>query len=735
MRYREIKATIYRTGLTENLSQETITDNKGEAIFIFSKWHDGISVDSTNVQQMDIEFPNTDKVIRVGKAINFEPLKFESVEFKGRTEGITIILPMTVYTKMDTVGVGPCMYAFAIMTDLHIAEGKKKQPHIVGSDTLWLEDFGSPGFNDTDNDPNETTPAIDNNINIVAKINQLMGPGYNYPIKFVGCLGDITSTSERSEYQRTKKVLSNLQVPWIPILGNHDTWPYIGNSSSYMQQSASTVKIGEYFSNAFKSRYDSLRYFFAVPNWHYSNECTTAVSSSESYKSFYLNSAFDYQGYHFICTDFNTRGEAYLGLPGTSPCADVDKGQSWDYSWDWLHNEITNQRKMIILNHHPLMVMTIVIRYCFSPSGISDIRDAGLKNNRPIATWFGGHLHPGHGTYFERRIIGSDTLADVYNLNQASKDGYLYIVFVRDSVNIAEIYCTPGGNPYSSDLDFIPYYYGYGSSNYAASYSWDFGDGGTSNQQNPTHIYHLYANWDTLYKVTLTVTTNIGKKVSWAKVIPVGATPYNLSTAFPGFVKEDSVKLLWSFDCPQLIDCYWVYRGGTQIDGDIPPNQKWYIDDGVHRGAQYVYQVYAKRGTVSSPPCRTILVQIPWVDAPTLRQAVEVPPNQVQISWHNNSIYAQKYIVHRWDDITNQWHYGYHQANSPIETLFVDNVEWLHKYKYVVVARATNASYDTSAWSNVVEFTCGVLAQSNYSRMSAYNNGAKIARYGNNVLV
>ncbi len=221
VRRREIKVTIYRTGMIENLSQEQITDNKGETIFTFSNWHDGTVVDIANLQQMDIEFPNTDKVIRVGGAITFEPLKFEFVEFKVRAE-IPIILPMTVYTKMDTVGAGPCTYAFAIITDLHIAEGKKKQRHIIGSDTLWLQDFGSPGFNDSDNDPNETTSAIENNENIVTKINQLMGPGYNYPIKYVVCLGDITSTSERSEYQRAKKVLvamgSNLN-----IITNHGT--------------------------------------------------------------------------------------------------------------------------------------------------------------------------------------------------------------------------------------------------------------------------------------------------------------------------------------------------------------------------------------------------------------------------------------------------------------------------------------------------------------------------------
>ncbi|MGQ9702799.1 MAG: metallophosphoesterase family protein [bacterium] len=214
----------------DTLIQWQKTDTNGVVTFYFDKWKNGMPVDTTNISRIDIEFPNTYKVIRIGEEIQFEPLKFELVEFKGRVEGIEIVLPMTVYTKIDTVGVGPYLYVFAIMTDLHIAEGKKKQRHIVEGDTLWLSDFGTPGFNDTDNDPNETTFAIENNKNIVAMINWWKN-NWGLPLKFIVCLGDITSTSERSEYQRTLKVLQELDLPYIPILGNHDTWPYIGQWS------------------------------------------------------------------------------------------------------------------------------------------------------------------------------------------------------------------------------------------------------------------------------------------------------------------------------------------------------------------------------------------------------------------------------------------------------------------------------------------------------------------------
>lgn len=210
-------------------------------------------------------------------------------------------------------------------------------------------------------------------------------------------------------------------------------------------------------------------------------------------------------------------------------------------------------------------------------------------------------------------------------------------------------------------------------------------------------------------------------------MIAVTASPFNLHTEY---VKEDSVKLKWSFDQPDKVQYYIVKRNNQDI---AHPTTREFIDNtqnyGLQRGQTYNYEVsahyYSWVGHGDSPAAKLYNVRVPWVDAPTLCQPTEVPPNQIKVSWHNNSIYAQKYIVHRWDDITNQWHYGYYQANSPTETLFIDNVQWLHKYRYAVVARATSASYDTSAWSNVVEFTSGVLAQSNYPKMSAFNNGVK----------
>ncbi|MGQ9535521.1 MAG: hypothetical protein ACUVTF_09900 [bacterium] len=90
-------------------------------------------------------------------------------------------------------------------------------------------------------------------------------------------------------------------------------------------------------------------------------------------------------------------------------------------------------------------------------------------------------------------MVGNDTVAFVYNLNQASKDGYLYLVFVYDSIKTEFAY-TPSNFPLPVTVDFTANFYYRGSYNAPASYHpyyWVFGDGDTLYNQNPTHIYHL----------------------------------------------------------------------------------------------------------------------------------------------------------------------------------------------------------------------------------------------------
>ena len=689
-RFRPLKPIIFRTE-TESLYQESITDSLGCATFLFNRWSDNTPVTLDNITRMAIDFPNTDRVIRTDGKINFEHLKYDNIDFRQTPEEITIVLPMTVYRMTFQIGAGFNVFNFAIMNDMHIGEG--------------FTDFGTSGWND-DTSSGQTNTVIQNNENVVAAINNLMPD-------FIAVLGDVTDSGERSEFKCARKVLGRLlQKPYLPIMGNHDIWPYWGIPCTGDKASIpSETYLGKFFYIGFETVFDSISLSFA--HW----DRAPYFASSPDNWSYYLNSSFNYQNYKFINIDFNSRNAAPhrpppLGGYGVLGEADV---HSWSLNWITSNvNEATNsKRKLLVLGHHPLLNSA---PRCFNADEIHHISDRGLKNNRPIAWWIGGHIH-GECTYHPNRIdtcfYNGDTVAFVITLTDLpAKEGHYSYVQVYDKAK-AWIVHYPSAFPLPVTLEFQPGYAYMGGEEYEPRlYHWDFGDGSSGYDIGPsgeTHIYRLYNNLDTIFKVTFTVTTMGWRKVSCAKMIAVTASPFNLHTEY---VKEDSVKLVWNFDPPSnKVEYYIVKRNGQDI---AHPTTKQFIDTqntGLQRGQTYRYEVSVRYkswvGHADSPPATLYNVQVPWVDAPTNLAVIGQPtPTSVKIQWTDNSrLEAWFKIARQVDDGAWNENYKTVQANA---TQYTDTVSFLHKYHYKV--RAVDNAGHYSAWSNTVEYTSGMLA-------------------------
>lgn len=56
---------------------------------------------------------------------------------------------------------------------------------------------------------------------------------------FCVVVGDLANTAEVAEHQHAKMKLDLLNPPWVPIMGNHDTYPYCGEGTWH------TIKWGE----------------------------------------------------------------------------------------------------------------------------------------------------------------------------------------------------------------------------------------------------------------------------------------------------------------------------------------------------------------------------------------------------------------------------------------------------------------------------------------------------------
>ncbi len=503
VRFRPIKPIIFRSE-TESLYYESIADS-GYAFFTFYNWQDNTPISPDNISRMAIDFPRTDRVIEVDGKITFEHLKYSDIDFRRSPSDIEIILPLTVYKDSFTIGSASWINVcnIAVMNDMHIGEG--------------FLDFETAGWNDQDNNMNGNEVTW-NNHNVVVAINNL-NPDFTI------VLGDLTQSGERSEFQRAKAILDELNNPYLPIIGNHDMWPYINYFPIGGEEAniPADCYLGEYFYNCYAMTYESID--SQIPNLQKAPEFGTSPNNY----SYYLNLAFDYQNYKFIGVDFNSRNHAIWPNLGILPEADINF-----WSLNWVTQNVNNgrdaKRKLFIMGHHPLVNRWV---NCFSASEISELRNAGLRNYQPLPYWIGGHVHGWAATRIDTIISNSDTVAIAFTLNDACKNGVYGWVSIYDKLYV-RIWHTPPDPIYfdciPAAVNFQTIYSYIGSENSYNCSRWDFGDGTGSYLRDPAHFYHLYDSFVKNFSVTLEVTAANGRKVSTRKIIRVIAMPYDLRT-------------------------------------------------------------------------------------------------------------------------------------------------------------------------------------------------------------
>jgi parallel beta-helix repeat protein len=350
-------------------------------------------------------------------------------------------------------------WSFVFITDLHIGG-------LYGKYLGWRyhsTDYDSAGWND--NGVGEETVATQNLGEIVQEINSHIE---EYNIAFVVVGGDLTDSGEISEFNKAVEILNKLKVPWIPIMGNHDVWPYTSAENKAPEEQSD-----RYFNDIFVSKYQELSNLFQ--NWTKATVPVWNPETNPNHYSYFQNFAFDYKGYHLIFLDFNARDDA---PSGKGVMAEGDLHNFTGGTWNWFTNHLreyvqkhpNSDENIILFAHHPFNE-GIVSYMGFSHDELDGMRS--FLRNYANNVWgeFAGHTHQNKDELWYEgilRVIETEAIVEkpIGRVVQVYYDGRIdYSVFLQKTAQAFSIAAhspvdlkvtDPDGFIISKELNEIP---------------------------------------------------------------------------------------------------------------------------------------------------------------------------------------------------------------------------------------------------------------------------------------
>jgi|GEM_PF-5182094 len=643
------------------------TDNYGKVELTLSR-------DKSDIKQLTLIAESVDKEFEGSK--NFTPpLPFYYL--------VRICFP-SLKIKNYYIGKGNSeAFSFAIITDSHIGR--------------QIDDYGTTGWNDSppDFDYGSTAKCLRREVNWINAHKE------QYNIHFVTHTGDITDSGEKSEFLKAKEILDALEIPYVPIMGNHDVWPY--TSWSEAPESWKVVL----FQNTFDEQFTHLGNILA--NWK--KQEWPGEHKNENYY-------FDYMHFHFICQDYNSRAHAWLGY-GVKPVASLHG------TGDWMLGHLNNcwnlgDDNILLFAHHPLKVNTSNL---FSFREFDKIR-CGLDPKRDnVYRWFGGHLHE-NNSWPVRDLWHTHEILEVIVTtmgfyrkvgNPAGSQGNtIRIVHVKDNLLVAFDYSPL--EPTTADVITFTNQSTY--PNWFDWLKWDMGDGNTYYGVEVQHQYPIPGE----YKVTLTAKgydpgASYPVEGAISKLIRVYEAPPQIAVNSPTLNDEWEVESLHNITWEATDDVtpqseiviakidYSTNGGVSWITPPIAENEQ---NDGIYTDWQIPTTVSNKCKVRISAKDNSNLegegvseeFRIVWCLIPTDIGVTADNYDQVTLNWVDNSQTNTGYNIAIKKEGENWQEYA-HITNPNLQSYPVTGIENDTNYYFRVIAFDNQGHL--SDWSDVAE--------------------------------
>lgn len=258
------------------------------------------------------------------------------------------------------------------LTDTHVGQG------------LPDRDYGSAGFLDSLNDKHGGYAAE----RLRTAVHNINGLVTGQDACLVILSGDITDSAERSEFLHALHILGELKVPWVPLMGNHDAWPYTrwGDEAPYA--------FGDSLMNQiFEEQFRRLASLFMFREDRRLAPCFDTLSGHNVYLQ---NFSFSAYGWRFVFLDFNPRYHVRAAEPGMGPEVYLHPQPCGTLSYlsRQLSEATSLHEPVCLISHHPPMSVKIFGKhYAFARRQKKELLDI-LRSYRGIPRiWLCGHFH------------------------------------------------------------------------------------------------------------------------------------------------------------------------------------------------------------------------------------------------------------------------------------------------------------------------------------------------------
>ncbi len=271
-------------------------------------------------------------------------------------------------------------WCFAIIADLHMG--------------CFYPDYGRPGWKPgspgSEGQEYFLTQRLRRTVRWINRHSNLP----HCPLRFVAVLGDLTDSAEWCEFLKAKEILDLLEVPYIPLLGNHDIWPYTEREQAEAPVGA------EIFQRIFADRFASLSHSESIEEWEMDSATVSETPMA--------NYSFRVGGINFLALDCVNRES----LPGTVGASPVGVFHPSTRRWLEKHLQSWGDRPVVILSHHQLSghlhrppgideefwnKLQLFAYVTFLPTCYPEI-EAIMRSHHNILATFAAHNHSCHQT-------------------------------------------------------------------------------------------------------------------------------------------------------------------------------------------------------------------------------------------------------------------------------------------------------------------------------------------------